>query len=280
MDEKSSKKRAYAYIGIISVALTLMMLTGISGWYSYVFPNFSRIGTYSSSAIIVFAFFAGLASFFSPCVFGLLPGYISYFFALSKRTSNEKMSEPWNPKSPLTLGLLGAFGIFVFILVFGIIVSLLGWTVEPYLRLFSPLIGVVFIILGASLFMGYTLDMSFVQRVIGRVSSGENDPSKKVFLYGIAYAAGSAGCNTPILIALIVFSLVNGGLLLSIVTILTYSWAMGLLMVIITMLAARSKGEVINKLRVPTAMIKEASGLVLILVGVYLITLYIFLNVL
>jgi hypothetical protein len=55
---------------------------------------------------------------------------------------------------------------------------------------------------------------------------------------------------------------------------------MGLLMLIVTVLAARSKGEMINKLRVPLTVIKEASGLVLILVGVYLIALYVFLNVL
>ncbi|MFQ5758646.1 MAG: hypothetical protein ACE5IF_03095 [Candidatus Bathyarchaeia archaeon] len=61
---------------------------------------------------------------------------------------------------------------------------------------------------------------------------------------------------------------------------MTYSAAMGLLMVVVTILAARSKGEVVNRLRVPTTAIKEASGLVLILVGVYLITLYVFLNLL
>lgn len=274
-EEKNSKKRAYAYIGMIFAALSLMIVIGISGWYSYVFPNFNKIGTYSSNAILVFAFFAGLASFFSPCVFGLLPGYISYFFSLSENISDEAST-----RSPLTLGLLGASGIFVFILIFGMIVSLLGWTIEPYLRLFSPLIGTVFIVLGISLFMGYTLNLSFVQRIIGDASRGEKALSKRVFLYGIAYAAGSAGCNTPILIALIVFSLLEGGVLLSVVAILTYSAAMGFLMLVVTVLASRSKGEMISKLRVPTSIIKEVSGLILILVGVYLIALYMFLNIL
>lgn len=278
MDRNNLRKRAYIYTGIISAFLILMTLIGISGWYSYVFPNLLRISSYSSSAIIVFAFLAGLASFFSPCVFALLPAYMSYFFTLREGESGEATTNPGHLKSPLMLGLSGAFGMFVFILPFGAVVSVLGWGGVPYLRLFSPLMGILFIILGVALLMNYTFNMGSIQKLVTKPSTAEEDPYKKIFLYGIAYAAGSAGCTTPILLALIVFSLVSGGLFLTLSTLLAYSAAMGFLMIVVSMLAAKSKDEILEKLRVPTATIQETSGIVLILTGILLIIIYVFLT--
>lgn len=280
MDNRNLTKRTYIYVGIISASLILMTLIGIYGWYSYVFPNLLRIGTFSSSAIIVFAFLAGLASFFSPCVFALLPAYMSYFFTLRENRSLVATTNPRNKKSPLIIGLSGALGMFVFILPFGAAVSVLGWGSVPYLRLFSPLMGVLFIILGTALLMNYTFNMGLIQKLVTRSSTAEEDPYKKIFLYGIAYAAGSAGCTTPILLALIVFSLVSGGLFLTLSTLLAYSAAMGFLMIIITMLAAKSKDEILEKLSMPTSAVKEGSGIVLILTGILLIIIYVFLNLL
>jgi len=271
--------KTYLYAGIILTFLVLMIVMGLSGWYSYVIPNLLKLGTYSPSAIIAFAFLAGLASFFSPCVFALLPAYMSYFFTLTKN----EIGEAQNPRrldSSLIIGFFGAFGMFVFILPFGTLVSVLGWGGVPYLRLFSPLMGILFIIFGAMLLMDYTLNVGQFHGLLMKLLSEDRAFHRRVFLYGIAYAAGSAGCTAPILFALIIFSLMVGGLFLTIFSLMVYWAAMGMLMVLVTILAAKSKEEVLQKLRVPTAILKEASGIVLILTGILLITIYIILNLL
>lgn len=230
----------------------------------------------SQSGVIVLAFFAGVASFFSPCAFALLPGYMSYYISLYEN----KVERGNNLFKPIFLGSLSGLGILMLYTISGTIVAVFGASVTPYISMMQPIVGTVIAGLGLALLTDYSFNMSFLYRFIYRTrikrGTDENDHrgniSKKVFLYGVGYGAAAAACTAPIFISLMIYSLLYGGLSMTVTAFLTYSISMSVMMVIITMLVAMAKGRLINKMKTSTPLIKKASGFVLIIAGVYLAT--------
>jgi len=253
------------------------------------------------------AFFAGILSFFSPCAFPMLPGYMAYNLDLLVKTEKEEelREEGRDTKArvrrrvwrSLLWGGAAAFGIFLFYMIIGLIVSFAGgaagnWEWVEYI---IPVVGSLLIILGILTFTPYSLDMSKIITPIENignrrrkkkieVESTEEEETKKrsramseapqllqLFLYGITYALASIGCNFPILIGLVLGAIQAGSFFNAIMIFLVYSIAMALLMIIITLLVGFSKDALINRLQASTKAVKIISGVLLILAGGFLI---------
>lgn len=252
------------------------------------------------------AFLAGILSFFSPCAFPMLPGYMAYNLDLLIKT--EKSEEEVEEKDKdtktrvrrrvwrsLLWGGAAALGIFLFYMIIGLIVSFAGgaagdWKWVEYI---IPAVGGLLIILGILTFTPYSLDMSKIIRPIDNIGKrrkkteledSEQEKTKKrsrafseapqllqLFLYGITYALASIGCNFPILIGLVLGALQAGSFFNAIMIFLVYSIAMALLMIIITLLVGFSKDALINRLQASTKAVKIISGILLILAGGFLI---------
>ncbi len=252
------------------------------------------------------AFFAGILSFFSPCAFPMLPGYMAYNLDLLMKT--EKSEEEMNEKDKdtkarvrrrvwrsLLWGGAAALGIFLFYMIIGLIVSFAGgaagnWEWVEYI---IPAVGGLLIILGILTFTPYSLDMSKIINPIANIGKrkknfesedSEEEKTKKrskafsevpqllqLFLYGITYALASIGCNFPILIGLVLGALQAGSFFNAIMIFLVYSLAMALLMIVITLLVGFSKDALINRLQASTKAVKIISGILLILAGGFLI---------
>ncbi|NHJ86994.1 MAG: redoxin domain-containing protein, partial [Asgard group archaeon] len=96
-----------------------------------------RITTISLGVSIGTAFIAGFLSFFSPCAFPLLPGYMAYNLDLmtkmDQKEANDKNNEDKSKKSSFNQrfwrsylwGGAAGFGIFIFYMTIGIVVSIL-----------------------------------------------------------------------------------------------------------------------------------------------------------
>ena len=96
---------------LLGIGLIFLIAVGFKFWNVYVVPGFSQLATASVAFWLVFAFLAGLASFFSPCAFALFPGYIAFYLGTSKETDH-------SPKvNPARLGFLGALGILIFFMI-------------------------------------------------------------------------------------------------------------------------------------------------------------------
>jgi cytochrome c-type biogenesis protein len=263
------ERKGYLYLALIAGFLVVLGKLTWEAWFSYVVPATGRIGELSPASLLAFASAAGFASFFAPCAFPLLPGYVSYYMGMVEVSGKTKPS--------LYLGAAGGLGIVVFFSIIGGSLMLLGTPLTPYLTKFKPLIAVAMLLLGIALVKNYTLDMPLLEKLklgIAHRSRRERNPCKGIFLFGLSYAAASMGCTLPIFGALLLYTLGLGGGT-GVMMFLSYSFSMGVAMLLATLLISRTKGPLIKKLSTSTAMIKKGSGAVLALVGLYLLSFYV-----
>ncbi|MHA1556515.1 MAG: redoxin domain-containing protein [Candidatus Heimdallarchaeota archaeon] len=272
------------------------------------------------------AVFAGVLSFFSPCAFPLLPGYMAYNLDLLMRDERREQEDKNEKKSKeekktalkrriwksFIWGSAAAFGIVLFYMIIGIIVASVSEGVGEGLdrlanaaEYISLSIGILLIILGIISLTPLSLDMSKAITAVNNlatrrkrrkeakkleeqtddVAEGEdvttdNHQDKvasespqiiQLFLYGVTYALASIGCNLPILLAMSFSAIESGAFAKAILIFAIYSLAMGLPMIIITILVGLSKDALINKLQASTRFVKILSGTLLILAGGFLI---------
>ena len=253
-----------------------------------------------TGSIWLMAVGAGALSFFSPCSFPLLPGYVSFYLMRKKETSGGLNEQTMRAALPAGLAAsAGILTIFLGLAVFGIFFS---EAIREMVPVLIPITGAVILIMG--IIMLADIDMSRVThpikekwRAVARklrpifvppvekvlsfvarkpIKFEENEDSELMgqYLYGLGYGAASAGCTAPGFIALLVasmsYTLFNTALIF-----LLYAITTAALMVTFTLLVAASQDTIVNKMRASTGMIKKIGGAVLFIVGIYLVYEYI-----
>jgi cytochrome c-type biogenesis protein len=255
-------------------AFLLLILAGYSGFRAFATtPDLSIFNLYTLAVV------AGIASFFSPCSFPLLPTYFSFY-----QTAQKDLAAPSSSASrALRLGLAAALGVITFDLVLGVGIAFLGSSVannlsisgpEPsqFVRYFRGGVGVVLLTLGIGQIIGWNLKPSFVDAFAYRTRperDGKRSPVLNLYLYGLGYNAAGMGCTGPILAGLIVFALSSGGFSLALTAFLVFSLTMGALMLVISGLVAASQQTLVTRLKAATPKIKGVSSTLLVMVGVF-----------
>ena len=256
------------------------------------------------TSIFLFAIGAGVAVFFSPCSFPLLPGYMTYYLSTKKRTSGTL--DERTAREALPAGLAAASGVTGVLLLIGILlvpfVSLLGG-ILPLLEL---LVGLIIFALGVSMLLDYSLEpmlqplrqgvaalgsaigeftqgrpTALAEKGIQRVTGGDfsfaqsrQDGMMGLFWYGVGYGSAASGCMAPIVLGLLLSSLARG-IVTGLVVFLLFAVTTGLLMVAFTLLVASSEDTIVNKLRASTHQIQMVGGAVMVIVGLYLAWYYV-----
>lgn len=253
-----------------------------------------------SGSIWLMAVGAGFLSFFSPCSFPLLPGYVSFYLMRKKETSGGLNEQTMRAALPAGLAAsAGILTIFLGLAIFGIFFS---EAVREMVPVLIPITGAVILIMG--LIMVADIDISrFTYPIKEKFAAGakklkpiflppvektlsfitrkeikfeENEDSEMMgqYLYGLGYGAASAGCTAPVFIALLVasmsYTLFNTALIF-----LLYAATTAALMVTFTLLVAASQDTIVNKMRASTGLIKKIGGAVLTIVGLYLVYQYV-----
>jgi len=237
-------------------------------------------------SIFALAIFAGAASFFSPCSFPMFPGYMTLYLGLEQEASSSDMKKRTSYKlRAFYAGGAASLGIiFVFLIVGGVII-LMGRAFASNLPLLQPIVGVILIALGGLMLtnLSYWGLLRPFQK-IGNLFRREKKPDSasspsssrstgfyaKLFAYGIGYGAASAGCVAPLFIAVITGALV-GSLVDGILALLLYTMTAALLMISISVILATASRKVVDNMKKYTPLIKKISGVVLIIVGIYLV---------
>jgi len=104
------------------------------------------------------------------------------------------------------------------------------------------------------------------------------NPFTGIYKYGFLYTLIGIGCAGPILAGLSVFAFSTGGFNSAILAFAVYSLVMVALMIFISLLASLSKETLIEQLKTNTLKIKKITGIVIVLVGLFLIWSSIFLG--
>jgi cytochrome c-type biogenesis protein len=238
------------------------------------------------------AIFAGIASFFSPCSFPMLPGYIAYYL---KKDSEAGGTIPMR-KAAIS-GTVSAAGIIIVYVTVGIVVLFAGASVIQNIGYFMIVVGVLLIVLGALMFtplqywkivrpfqalwakirgLGDKKDASGTDSSTGAAQSEKGEPGfySGLLLYGLGYGAAASGCTAPLFIAVMSLAIVSG-LFMGILILVLYTSAAALLMIGVTVTIAYFGAGAAQKLSKYTEIIKKFSGAVLVIVGIFLIWMFI-----
>ncbi len=180
-------------------------------------------GQVSWEAALV-AFLAGAASFLSPCVAPLIPGYITYLSGsgtipeASKEASHHLR---WYARPALRVSLLFVAGFSVAFIALGFAAAWFGVLLSAYRPVLEAITGIVMILLGAfllNLLPSAVMNLLSQERKLharGRWAGGAAP-----FGLGIIFAAGWTPCIGPVLGSILLYagasaSLALGGFLLA-----------------------------------------------------------------
>jgi cytochrome c-type biogenesis protein len=243
------------------------------------------------ASFVSLAILAGVASFFSPCAFPMLPGYIAYYL----RKDSEAGGKIPLSKAALS-GTVSAAGIILVYIIIGILVVLAGTSIMEYIGIFGLIVGIVLIVLGILMFtpIQYWKIVRPFQNIWKGLRDIKKTPEKEgtaseatlstesesgfysgLFFYGLGYGAAASGCTAPLFIAVMLAAMVSGSLPLGITILILYTLSAALLMISVTIAIAYFGAGAAQKLSQYTDVIKKVSGAVLVVVGFYLLWIYI-----
>lgn len=216
---------------------------------------------------IGFAFTAGAGTFFAPCSFPLLPGYVGYYLGESEEHVG---SVGARLRRAGVLGVVTSLGFFVvYALLAGVVVAI-GSRALTNISVLELVVGALLILFGTAMALG-RFDASSLHV---RLPERERSPSG-FFVFGVVYAAAAAGCTAPLFIGIATLGL-SSGPVGAVLTLGAYAAGMSVLMIAVTGLLALGKGTVLRKLSRNTGLISRAAGVLLVLAGIAQIYLFLF----
>ncbi len=262
---------AWALLAILVAALVAI------GYSVFVFFIKGFSPTAGTLSLLAFAVVAGTATFFSPCSFPLMPGYLTRHLQIMDKDPKKART------SVVSNGLAAAAGVFLFDLILGLAIVLIGSSFAGslgisgpspnlYVRIFRGTVGAFLVLLGILNLRGTGIFHNDSLTSIGKrlMKNGELKPSREMFAYGFGYVSVGIGCAGPVLAGLLLFALSFGGAIEAFVAFLLFAITMAGLMVGVSLLVAVSpstlKGLTHNGPR-----IKKVASLVQVAAGVFLI---------
>jgi len=273
----ASAGRGRAWLGYGASLLALVALIGLGyagfRWFATgVMPQPEALNLY------VLAVAAGLASFFSPCAFPLLPGYLAFYHG-----AGQPQDASGRSGSTTRLGVAAMAGVATFVLVLGLAIALLGAGAAKGLSISGDapsslvrgirgVVGIILIALG----VGQLTNRVIKPRAADALAfatrprrDGGRSGAGGVYLYGLGYVAAGLGCTGPILAGLVVFALGVGGFSTALTAFAIAAATMAGLMLLVSLLVGGSHTLLIQRMKASAPAIKTASGILLILVGLF-----------
>jgi cytochrome c-type biogenesis protein len=206
----------------------------------------------STTAQAVFAVGAGTATFFSPCVYALLPGYISYYVA-SVDEESAPLAGATARGLAATVGAVATFGVL------SVLAIVASETVEQARPIVEPLVGLVLIVLGTLVFWkgAVSLSIPLPERRTSVIGFG---------LFGAGYAVAATACVLPVFLSVALQAL-NLGVGGAVVVLGAYAGTFGLLMLAATVATAIGHDAVVGRMTAHSGLLTRAAGVVIVIAG-------------
>lgn len=212
------------------------------------------------------AFSAGLLSFFSPCVFPLIPAYIAHLtgaFIKDNRVEVEK-------KVLFARSLSFILGFSVVFIILGASASFVGQLFADNRDLIMKIGGLLIVVFGLQ--MAGILNL----RLLMRDMKWEVKPNAKKgvfssFLMGLAFGTGWSPCVGFALGSILILAGSSDTMLSGMLMLLVYSLGLGVPFLIISLLLTKSLG-IVKKLNRFVPKLSMISGWLLVLMGILLFT--------
>lgn len=218
---------------------------------------------------ILTSFIAGVASFLSPCVLPLVPGYISFIAG----TAVEKLIEKEGDRRKNPLIFFNAFffvlGFTMIFVLFGASATSIGQILKGNSFILSKIASIIIIIFGLHLTGLFRISFLYREK---RLSIEKKPPGLLgSFLVGMAFAFGWTPCIGPILGSILLFASTRKTLLEGIYLLFFYSMGLG----IPFLLSAAGIDlffRTFSRIKGYVRWIEMGSGILLIVMGILMLT--------
>lgn len=217
-----------------------------------------------------YAFGAGMLSSVNPCGFAMLPAFISLFLGTGQVN--------YLQRSPLRRGLDGlmvggvvSLGFVALFVIIGSGISAGGTFLISWMPWLGFLVGIGLVVLGIAIMAGRNLYTALPERMAHHIGNPDSTGLRSYFLFGVAYAVASLSCTLPIFLIVVAGSINAGGFIFGVSQFLSYSFGMGVVLVVIALAVAMFKGGVISYFRRLLPYIEKISASLLIVAGAFII---------
>ena len=213
------------------------------------------------------AFLAGVASFFSPCVFALVPAYVGYLAGRSVSSSADGRDNRWLTFAHGVAFVLGFSTVFISL---GLAASAIGGLLYNLRDWLERIGGVVVVIFG--LHMVGAIHLRFLDYDLRAQRAPDRTRSLAAsYLMGIFFSAGWSPCVGPILGAILTIALNGGSISQGMVLLAAYSAGLAIpFLFAATQISLVS--QLVRKYSRVTVIVEKVMGVVLIILGVMLFT--------
>lgn len=205
----------------------------------------------------LFTFIEGIASFISPCLLPMIPIYISYFAGKEEKKISKTLIN--------AIGfVLGFTTIFILLAIFA---SQIGIIISENIKYIKIFFGIVIIVLGLN-YMGI-LKINFLNKTKMKKANTENLNFIKSFVFGFLFSISWTPCIGTFLSSALLMVAKQQEMLKGILLMLVYSVGLGIPFIIAAVLIEKLK-EVFNFIKKNYDIVKKISGIILILMGIYI----------
>ncbi len=217
---------------------------------------------------MITAFLAGVASFISPCVLPLVPGYISFISGVSLDRLRQEQTESTRRTVILT-SLIFIAGFSTIFILLGASATYTGRFLLQNKILFNRIAGVLIIIFGIHVaglfqikFLNYEKRFNLNRKRVGILSA---------YPMGMAFAAGWTPCIGPILAAILIVASNQDSSLQGILLLSSYSLGLAIPF-FLTAIALNSFFGLFSWIKRHYRAIEYASGALLVIIGIMVMT--------
>ena len=207
---------------------------------------------------IMFILSAGALTLLSPCGYPLFLAYLSYYIGSKIPVKRVVLG-----------GSIASAGFLTVFAAIGIVPAFAGQVALHYLPLLEVVAGAIVIGFGVMMLLGARFSLNFLQ-----VKPSTRSGLTGLFVFGLAFGMATAACSAPIFLTIILLAMASGGLLDVVTTFLIYALGMGVPVVVSGLLVATAREALLRRIVNRRALLNKISGILLILVGVYLIYYY------
>ena len=208
--------------------------------------------------LIGLAFAAGMVAAFNPCGFAMLPAYLT--LVVGEQGGIAALGRALSATVMMALGFLTVFGVF------GLLTASFASKVQRYLPYATVVIGISLVALGIWLLLGRELTFRWAARGARWAPTARLG---SMFGYGVGYAVASLSCTVGPFLAVTGSSLREGSLAGRVAVYAAYAMGMALVVGALAVAVAVASSALIAGMRRVLPYINRASGVLMIVIGLY-----------
>ncbi len=215
---------------------------------------------------VLFAFAAGLLSFFSPCIFPLLPAYVANLTGSSVK--DNKMNVTSKVVMQRSVGFITGFSI-VFVLM-GASASMIGQLLTDNRAIIEKISGLLIILFGMQMIGFLNIRLLMSEKRL-EVSGGNLENKWRPFLMGIAFGAGWTPCVGLALSSILLLAGASQTMYQGMFMLLIYSLGLGIPFLMIS-IAVTYSISIVKKINAFLPLLNKINGWILLSLGLLLFT--------